>query len=310
MRRSLKFSQKHETSVTGIAAALVLAAAPPRAREDVSLTIRFAGGSNHFKVGEVVRLELIFWTTVSGKYKLNTAGYDRSGRLEMERFDMTPKGRDPLYEYYHDSLSGVLEMGGLYSIMPLDKSPQTRHRNLHEWVAIDRPGRYSLRVMSPRVETGGLTSNVLAFDVVDADPRWQQATLSRSVAVLGDPTASAKARESAEETLRFLDSPASVRELVRQLTRLGGGATWNFTAGLLGAHDQDLVLKELETRFAAPDAALTNDYIWLLGRMQFTRSHTPLPAYPTNDPAKQKDWQARQEQLGAELNQLYAADSR
>jgi hypothetical protein len=179
--------------------------------------------------------------------------------------------------------------------MPLDKSPQTFHRKLNEWVAIDRPGRYSLRVMSPRVKSGGLISNVLAFDVADADPHWQRETLSRSVAVLDNPTASAKAREAAEETLRFLDCPASVRELVRQLTKPGGGATWNFTAGLLGARDQDLVLKELEIRFAAPDAAPTNNYIWLLGKMQFARTHAPLPAYPTNDAAKQKDWQARQE---------------
>ena len=35
-------------------------------------------------------------------------------------------------------------------------------------------------------------------------------------------------------------------------------------------------LKELEARFTAPDAALTHDYLWLLGTMQFARAHAEL----------------------------------
>jgi hypothetical protein len=156
---------------------------------------------------------------------------------------------------------------------------------------------------------------LLAFDVAEADAAWQQRTLSRAISSLDNPDTSTRYGEAAEQALRFLDCPESVRELARQLTKPGGGARWNFTAGLLGARNQDLVLKELEARFTAPDAALTHDYLWLLGTMQSARTHVPLSPYPRNDAEKQKNWQIEQEKMYAGLNQAddalyqHAADS-
>jgi hypothetical protein len=101
--------------------------------------------------------------------------------------------------------------------------------------------------------------------------------LHHAIALLDGPASSQKDREAAEQTLRFLDYPESVRELTRRLTKPGDVHRWNFTAGLLGARDQDLVLKELEARFAAPDAALTPEYVSLLCTMRFALSHKRLP---------------------------------
>jgi hypothetical protein len=60
-----------------------------------SLTIRFANGTSQFHVGEVIPIELGFSASVPDAYDMNTASYDRSGRLNMEQFHVTPPGGDP-----------------------------------------------------------------------------------------------------------------------------------------------------------------------------------------------------------------------
>jgi len=274
--------------------------------QDVSLVIRFAGGANHFKVGEVIPVELSYSASTPGKYSFNTASYDRGGRLGIEQFVVEPPGRDPLDSYYRDPMQAFMQ-GGLSSMLPLDAKPQLIKRDLNEWVAFDRPGRYTLRVISGRVgrvdgKPNRLTSNTLEFDIETADAAWQQQTVARAAAVLDDPARAQSERTAAQETLRYLDCPESVRELARQLTMAGHEDNkWNFEAGLLGARDQDLVFKELEDRFFAPDAALGQSYLWLVARMEFARVSGKLPAYPKNDLAKQKDWQEAQEKLFALL---------
>src|SRR5271165_26425 len=306
-------------------AAIALTALPlcAQTEKDVFLVIKFADGSNLFRVGQVIPIELAFSTLTPNTYVFNTASYDRSGRLGMEQFEVAPEGRDPLYAFYHDSILGAFMMGGLQGIQSLGQEPRVLRRNLNEWVALDKPGHYTVRVISSRVSRRAsqwtpsdyLASNLLEFDIDEAEASWQQQTLSGTIALLDDPATSKLERAAAEETLRYLDSPESVRELVRQLTKPGGGPTWNFEAGLLGARDQNLVLKELEARFTAPEAALTQDYLSLARRMQFTRTHAPLPPYPEKDVTRQKGWLTEREKLLDLLNQasdaLYqrAADS-
>ena len=75
--------------------------------EAASLTIRFAGGRNAFHVGEVIPIELTFTAALPDTYDLSTRNYDRSGRLNMEEFRVTPPGRDPLAKYYaHGAFMG------------------------------------------------------------------------------------------------------------------------------------------------------------------------------------------------------------
>jgi len=76
----------------------------------------------------------------------------------------------------------------------LDAKPQLIKRDLNEWVAFDRPGRYTLRVISGRVgrvdgKPNRLTSNTLEFDIETADAAWQQQKVARAATVLDDPLA-------------------------------------------------------------------------------------------------------------------------
>src|SRR5271169_4668426 len=78
--------------------------------EAASLTIHFAGGTSTFHVGEVIPIELSFTASLPDAYDMDTRNYDRSGRLNMEQFNVTPPGRDPIANYYDN---GVFMGGGL-----------------------------------------------------------------------------------------------------------------------------------------------------------------------------------------------------
>lgn len=159
-------------------AALILASPLLAQNENgVSLMIRFADGTSRFHVGEIIPIELSFKASIPDTYDMEMRNYDRSGRLNIEAFLVTPPGRDPLERYYS---TGALIGGGLGGARELSIDPQVMREDLNEWVAIDKPGHYSLYVTSGRVtrrtpskaEPIELRSNDLEFDVVAADAAW------------------------------------------------------------------------------------------------------------------------------------------
>jgi len=184
--------------------------------------------------------------------------------------------------------------------------------DLNEWVALDRPGHYFLYVTSGRVSRRDATksepvemrSNSLEFDVVDADPAWQQQTLGSATATLNMESSTAEEKNAALRTLRFLDTPASVQELVQLLGTHSDGSYWNEVAGLAGSRYQSLVVRELEQRMNAPEIALTANYLYILAKLGFQLNHEPLPPYPEKDAQEQKIWQERSQARDKELAKL------
>src|SRR5882724_8795049 len=154
-----------------------------------SLAIRFAAGTRQFHVGEVIPVELSFTASLPENYDIEMRNYDRSGRLNMEHFHVTPPGRDPIANYY---ASGTFFGGGLGGPRVLGSEPEVMREDMNEWVAIDEPGHYTLYVTTGRVSRRGpakneplqLRSNSLEFDVIAADPEWQEQTLAAAVSVL------------------------------------------------------------------------------------------------------------------------------
>ena len=279
-----------------------------------SLAIGFAGGNNQFRLGEVIPIELSFSASLPDTYDMESRNYDRSGRLDMERFHVTPPGRDPLESYFSE---GAFVGGGLGGPRPLNSEPRVMREDLNEWVALDTPGHYSLYVTSTRVsrrtaarsESMELRSNTLDFDVIAADAAWQQQTLASAIAVLGNSSATEQERESAVRILRFLDTPESVHELVKAFDTLPQGRRFDVTAGLFGSRHQALVVRELEEQMSAPGTAITTEYLHALARLKFQIGRPPMPPYPQHDPEQQKVWQeqmhVRSSDLDQVLNELY-----
>jgi hypothetical protein len=310
-------------SANSILAALTLAAistcsARGQQPADVTLTVSFANGQTVFHVGETIPLELAFTASVENTYEMSTRRYDRSGRLNLEEFHVIPPGRDPLYNYYNGGLFGGFIGGGLSSGPRfLGSQAQIIHEDLNEWAVLDAPGQYSLYVTSGRVSHRvesqfrpvQVRSNTLNFEVIEAGPGWQEQTLASATKVLDGPNSTQDQKLSAFRTLRFLDSPGSIRELVRRLGEPGNTDSWNCVAGLIGSKHQQLVLQDLQASFAAPGTGITSDYILILAATQFLLNREAMPPHPLQNQQQQKQWQAEfQERLKsfAELrNHLY-----
>lgn len=282
-------------------------------QDGVSFTISFSDGISRFHVGEVIPIELSFRALVPDAYDMETRNYDRSGRLNIEQFHVTPPGRDPLRNYYS---TGAFFGGGLGGQRALTSEPQVMDEDLNEWVALDKPGHYSVYVTSGRVARRGaqkdepvqLQSNALEFDIVAADPAWQQETLSSVVTTLGMGSSTREEKSAALRVLRFLDTPESVRELVQLLgSDNSDNSDWNEIGGLAGSHYQSLVVRELEQQMNNPDIGLTGSYLYILTKLKVQLDEPPLPPYPEKDAQAQKAWEEQRDAQGKEFTELQAA---
>jgi len=284
--------------------------APGQQDNNVSFSIRFADGTNHFHVGEIIPIELSFSASVPDTYYISMRNYDRSGRLDLEGFHVTPPGRDPLHNYFASMsffIGGGLGGGGV-----LGPAPCVMREELNEWVALDRPGHYSLYITTGRVSRRGgekygameLRSNSLELDVVEADSSWQQETLSSAAATFGSETSTAEQKAAAVRVLRFLDTPGSIQELVHLLGSYSDRGHWDEIAGLAGSRYQSLVVSELERQMNSPDVALTQDFLYIFPNLKLQLERQPLPPYPEKDPDRQKIWSDERGARDKQLNEL------
>ncbi len=290
---------------------LLILVVPLAAQQEsgVSLTIRFANGTSRFHVGEIIPIELSFKASSPDVYDMEMRNYDRSGRLNIEQFHVTPPGRDPLQRYY--SIGGFMG-GGLGGPRELSSEPQVMREELNEWVALDKPGHYSMYVTSGRVsrraaaknEPVELQSNSLEFDVIAADPAWQQQMLSSAMTTLNMESSTPQEKNAALRILRFLDTPASIPALVHLLGARSDGGHWNEVAGLAASRYQRLVVRELEQQMSAPDIGVTANYLYILAKLKFQLDQEPPPPYPEKDPPQQKSWTDRRQAEDKELMEL------
>ena len=272
------------------------------------LTIRFPQPVSQVHVGEIIPIELLFSASIPDTFTMSTRSYDRSGRLDLEKFHVTPEGRDPLHNYYE---LGMFMGGGLGGVVTLTNEPHVLHEDLNEWVSLDHPGHYTLyvttgrvsRQASPRNEPMELRSNSLEFDILAADPAWLQQSLFTAQSILDNPASTDEQKTAALRTLRFLDSPSSVRELVRRL-RKPEKDLWDPVAGLAGSSQQALVVKELEQQLGAPDTAITSNYLYILAKLKSQLGQEPMPAYPKDDQQKQAAWHERMRKRSEEFAAL------
>ncbi len=296
---------------------LILLPTITRAQDDQSagLRIQFSSAGSVFQTGENISLDLQF-SAPDGTWQMSTRGYDRSGRLDIEQFHVSPPGRDPLHYHFESGIYGGFIGGGLSGgDKPLSADPQTIHADLNEWVALDKPGHYTLYVTSARVsrhdgakvEAVTLRSNTLDFDIVDASPAWQAQTLGAAAATLADPAATPDEKRAAARTLRFLDTPDSVHEIARQLSIPGEQALWDLQAGVLGSVHLQEAVTALEAQLTAPGAAITAEVLSTLSETKFSLDHPPLAAHPEDPEALSKKFTRLQDDLYAQAAHLAAS---
>lgn len=319
----------------GMRPLLALAAALPLAAQvlpDVEFRLRLQDSRTRFRLGETISLELMFSSSSPEKYWLDTRMYDRIGRLHFtDEFLIEPvEGTsDPLQDYF-PSPSGL---GGAGGVVMLGQKPITLGRDLNEWVRFDRPGEYRIRVLSRRVSsklargaspTGAveLRSNAVEVTIVPANPEWQTAELRRAIEVLetvlpGPDSKTFERRRSAARTMRFLDTPAAVRQCVRWFRGAEMQLDYEFRFCLLGTTHRKLAAEAMERGLHDPSQPVSTSLVETLAQLRTWLELGAPGAYPKAEPAQarwREDQKRRYEHemktLAALTGQLAAATER
>lgn len=273
--------------------------------EGVSFTIRLIEPSARFRQGERIRIELSFSSRVQHRYQLND-----SGQLVVDRDYVDPSegAVDPLVDY--QELGGDVG-GGVRSIM-LGEEPRNLVFDLNEWLRFDKPGRYHLYVESTRIlyereESSGdrvitsasVVSNVIAFEVVPAEPEWARQRLAEATRAYDQATGSNadEQRRDAARLLRFLATPEATREIAHRLQ--GDPIDIELLLGLVGSPHRKEAIAALEAKLDAPDFPVSTTFFHMLVLMRDKLDNPgALGPYPREDNSVTwADWQARARQV-------------
>ncbi|MBI3477020.1 MAG: hypothetical protein HY010_14910 [Acidobacteria bacterium] len=256
-------------------------------------------------------MNLAFTSNSNRKYTASTRLGDRSGRLNMETFCVTPDvGRDLLEDYYGSGIWSNFGAGGLSAPdRVLGRKPLVIEEELNEWKTLP-PGSYTLRVVSHRVDTphsvssGSIigfvfvVSNPISFQVIAATPEWQARQLTLATSVLdrshstGVSVVLMEQAQHAARILRFLGSEAATRELARRFwPRIFEGDDWDFEAGLIASPHRQIAIQELNSAIEDPRRPVTHNLIETLALLEVQS----IPEYklPHYDASRKVEWEER-----------------
>lgn len=240
--------------------------------------LRVSTKASVYRQGELIPLELSFASKISNQYQVNMAGYDRSGRMNYEKFLVEPAegSTDPLLVYFKSNLAFL--SGALTNFKLLSDSPFVMHLNLNEWVRFDKPGNYRITVTSRRVhdtpggktfyqgEIQDLKSNPIDLRIVEPDSTWQQSELKRILDEFdGSPPPngpfSSSERLTAMIALRYLGSADAARELARHLRGDESQVDGQCMLGLIGSPNKLAGYDELKRLLADPDFPISETFL-------------------------------------------------
>jgi hypothetical protein len=250
-----------------------LAVAQKPQESEAFLELRTANGSSQYQIGEIIPLQLIFTTSIPGKYKVNKASYDRSGRLSLDRFDVSPSTgwSDPL-ETYYKSFTAFM-MGGLFGEDDLTNKPVIVEDKLNEWVRFDKPGEYTVKVSSTRahqkvadsISEPEISSNSITLKIVTPDRAWQERMFSAAVQAF-DSKQNAKsymddrdAKMKAIDTLSFLGTTEAAEKLASLIR--GTDLDGNLMIGLIGTPHRAEVVRRMKELLQDPEFPVTGTFL-------------------------------------------------
>ena len=242
-----------------------------------------------FHQGEIITLQLAFTSKSKGKYHMDTRTSGQNGRVTRESFCLDPvAGSDPLADYFG---AGTFSLDETRVAQPpsavfqtqtpsagntiLKRHPFRLDLDLNEWKSLPS-GTYHLVLETQRISqvtpTGEqvpvlVRSNAIQFQVMDADPSWQEAQLTAAITAL-DTGASEEARHAAR-VLRFLGTEAATHELVNRYWSLNRQLNgWNLMFGLVGSPHRDMAIQEMRNAISDPQHPITRDFLRTLALLE------------------------------------------
>ena len=264
--------------------------------EGVSFTLRFEEEKVQFKPGEIIRVEFSFTSDLPDTYVLDSASYDRGGRLNMDKYFLDHKNGvvDPLIDYPPTGVGG-----GISSIPPLSEKPHKMTFDLNEWFRFDQPGKFRLYVTAPRVlkkderqysEGADVTSNIVEFEILPRDNEWAEQELQAITRLLDTSNPNSDRRPDCRR-LRFLNTEAAASEMIRRFGAPLDVCGYEYSRGLIGSAHRAFVVKEMERRLEAPDQIVSDSYLFTLSQVAAAmrlKEQLPSPAERPNDERQAK----------------------
>lgn len=258
---------------------------------DLHVSLRVAGEPRSFRVGERIPVVLEFASSSSGKYLLNAAAYDRSGRLPTEEFVAGWKdARDPYAEYFGTGIMSGLG-GGLRTNPVLGERPVTIELDLNDWLDFDRAGKYRLFLKSHRLsrmrapdEPGeGRTvsfagvSNILEIEIKGRDRVWEKQKLAELRQVLTEVSSSEERWQTAMRELAYLGTPDAVRFAFEHAVKTGQGPDLFL---LIAARDRTRMIAVFDEILQRPEVGIETRDIRLRAMFTYLKRDAPEPLPP------------------------------
>jgi hypothetical protein len=249
------------------------------AQNDIRLVIRTLDDKITFRIGEVIPIELDFTTSALGTYSLSIPEWDRSGRIDVDQFDIQPTlgWSDPLAVHFRLLISRL--GGGPVGFEELSTTPAKIDIALNEWVRFDQPGQHTVAVRSGRVSRLHsasndsrieVQSNQLVLTIVPATEAWQQQTLEDAIKLLNStrPTGTSfpdERRKRAITALRYLGTESAAKALARY-TYVGDLEHAAFM-GLITLEARSAALSSMKVLLEDPDWPVTPQFLGTMAEL-------------------------------------------
>lgn len=259
--------------------------------DGVTLRLALADGRQQYRIGEIIPMRLTFTTVQGSNYSIDLANYDRSGRLDIDTFQVSPAEgwSDPLAYYYDSGLFSFMG-GGIRSVPKLGPEAVNVDADLNEWFRFDRPGHFRVIVTSHRIVKDkaarsfgthiDVTSNEVEFDVIPADEAWARQQLAKALADLKSEDHAISNRGA--RMLRFLGTDDAVAAMVDQFDDRESGCDGEFEFGLMGSLHRKFVVETMEKELANANHPISPSFLNTLAALSFQVDHPkPIPTSPT-----------------------------
>jgi hypothetical protein len=262
-----------------------------------------------YRQGELIPLELSFSSRIPNRYQLDLARYDRSGRMNFEKFVIEPADgtRDPLLAYFKSTQ--IFIGGGLTNFQFLSDSPTVIHLDLNEWIQFDKPGNYRVAVLSTRAGAQ-LKSNSIDLQIIEPDSAWQEVELQGILTELKQPPPApmaliSESRYLAVRQLRYLGSADAAREMARRLR--GEDADSYYMFGLIGSPNKIVGLLEMKKLLVDPDFQVSGDFLTAMAVMPLDPNDPPEVLVKQRDDNLKMERSALLEALSGKRGKAFAA---
>jgi hypothetical protein len=253
----------------------------PVAPGPLTLELRLNSSGSQFHLGEVIPIQLIFFSPEHRKYP----AYEDCTERHTYQYHVPPEFEDRSIELDAGMFMDGLGMGchgGVAEVDPGDQ-PFVINKLLNDRFRMDKPGKYQVSVTTNRLGFP-ITSTSVELEILPSDPAWEESELKRAIALIGSARdRGSPAWEQGCRVLRYLGSQAAEVEMAR----LEAGPTrCDFDIPLINAVHRKVVLAELEKGLTDPALEISMNYLRTLAFVSLYEQHPGWYPVPVHNPGQ------------------------